>query len=139
MVKPLSPEEVLDIAELRLALISLAVKPAHPHLAPADFDHAYELAKRMTRTNSAKGLFECNRSFWDTIFGKAQRPILREVFRQLDGIGHPGRLVSWWVCIQWQSCFPRPRSLEAEQPMRTCTRTRLGVGRWVNNRHTKNI
>jgi hypothetical protein len=51
--QPLSPEEVSDIAELRLALISLAVKPAHRHLAPADFDHAYELAKRMTRTNSA--------------------------------------------------------------------------------------
>jgi DNA-binding GntR family transcriptional regulator len=84
IVKPLSPEEVLDIAELRLALISLAVKPAHRHLAPADFDHAYELAKRMTRTNSAKELFECNRSFWDTIFGKAERPILHEVFRQLE-------------------------------------------------------
>ena len=29
IVKPLSPEEVLDIAELRLALISLALKPAY--------------------------------------------------------------------------------------------------------------
>ena len=28
-VKPLSPEEALDIAELRLSLITLAVKPAH--------------------------------------------------------------------------------------------------------------
>jgi len=84
IVKPLSPEEVLDIADLRLALISLAVKPAHRHLAPADFDHAYELARRITRTNSATEHFECNRSFWDIIFGKAERPILREVFRQLE-------------------------------------------------------
>jgi DNA-binding GntR family transcriptional regulator len=84
IVKPLSPEEVLDIAELRLALISLAVKPAHRHLAPADFDHAYELARRITRTNSAKEHLECNRSFWDTIFRKAERPILREVFSQLE-------------------------------------------------------
>ena len=45
IVKPISLEEVLDIAELRLALISLAVKPAHRHLSPADFDRAYELAK----------------------------------------------------------------------------------------------
>jgi DNA-binding GntR family transcriptional regulator len=37
-VKPLSAAEVLDIAELRLALISLALKPAHRHLSPADFD-----------------------------------------------------------------------------------------------------
>jgi DNA-binding GntR family transcriptional regulator len=87
IVKPLSAEEALDIAELRLALISLTIKPAYRHLSPADFDQAYELAKRMTRTNSAKELFECNRSFWDTIFGKAERPILREVFRQLEDRG----------------------------------------------------
>jgi DNA-binding GntR family transcriptional regulator len=77
----------LDIAELRLALISLAVKPAHRHLSPADFDHAYDLAKRLTRTNSAKEHFEYNRLFWDAIFTKAQRPILREVFRQLEDRG----------------------------------------------------
>jgi len=87
MVKPLSSEEALDIAELRLALISLAIKPAHRHLSPADFDHAYDLAKRLTRTNSATEHFECNRSFWDIIFAKAERPILREVFRQLEDRG----------------------------------------------------
>ena len=87
MVKPLSWEEALDIAELRLALISLAIKPAHRHLSPADFDHAYDLAKRLTRTRSAKEHFEYNRLFWDSIFSKAQRPILREVFRQLEERG----------------------------------------------------
>jgi hypothetical protein len=39
------------------------------------------------RTNSAKQHFECNRLFWDIIFSKAQRPILREVFRQLEDRG----------------------------------------------------
>jgi DNA-binding GntR family transcriptional regulator len=87
IVKPLSPEEALDIAELRLALISLALKPAHRHLSPADFDHAYDLAKRLTRINNAKEHFEYNRHFWDSIFSKAQRPILREVFRQLEDRG----------------------------------------------------
>ena len=87
MIKPLSWEEALDIAELRLALISLAVKPAHRHLSPADFDHAYDLAKRATRTRSAKEHFEWNRSFWDIIFVKTERPILREVFRQLEDRG----------------------------------------------------
>jgi DNA-binding GntR family transcriptional regulator len=84
IVKPLSVAEVMDIAELRLALISLALKPAHRHLSPADFDHAYDLAKRITRTGNAKDFFENNRQFWDTILSKAQRPILWEVFRQLD-------------------------------------------------------
>src|SRR6201993_747332 len=33
-VKPLSPEEALDIGELRLSIITLAVKPAYRHLSP---------------------------------------------------------------------------------------------------------
>jgi DNA-binding GntR family transcriptional regulator len=73
----------LDIAELRLSLITLAAKPAYRHLSPADFDLAYALAKQMTRSNSAKEYFEYDRRFWDIIFEKAQRPILWEVFRQL--------------------------------------------------------
>jgi DNA-binding GntR family transcriptional regulator len=84
IVKPLSAAEVLDIAELRLSLISLALKPAHRHLPPADFDLAYDLAKRITRTKSGREAFECNRLFWDIIFKKAERPILWETFRQLD-------------------------------------------------------
>jgi DNA-binding GntR family transcriptional regulator len=56
----LSAAEVLDIAELRLALISLALKPAYRHLSPADLDHAYDLAKRLTRFNNAKDFFEYN-------------------------------------------------------------------------------
>jgi DNA-binding GntR family transcriptional regulator len=84
VVKPLSPGEAMDIAELRLALISLAAKPAHRHLSPADFDTAYALARQLTRSNSAKEHFTYNRQFWDIIFEKTQRPVLCEVFRQLD-------------------------------------------------------
>jgi DNA-binding GntR family transcriptional regulator len=74
----------MDVAELRLSLITLAAKPAYRHLSPTDFDLAYGLAKQMTRTNNAKEYFEYDRRFWDIIFEKAQRPILWEVFRQLD-------------------------------------------------------
>ena len=84
IVKPLSPKEALDIAELRLVLINLAAKPAHRHLSPADFELAYGLAKQITRSNSAKEHFEYNRQFWDIIFGKTDRPILRDVFRRLE-------------------------------------------------------
>jgi DNA-binding GntR family transcriptional regulator len=83
-VKPFSAAEVVDIAELRLALISLALKPAYRHLSLADFDHAYDLAKRVTRSNSARDFFEYNCQFWEIIFSKAHRPVLREVFRQLE-------------------------------------------------------
>ena len=84
IVKPLSAAEVSDIAELRLALISLVLKPAYRHLSPADFDHAYDLAKRITRASNAKEHFEYHSQFWDGLFNKAQRPILGEVFRQLN-------------------------------------------------------
>jgi len=84
VVKPLSPDEVLDIAELRLAVITLAAKAAYRHLSPADFDLAYGLAKQITRSNSAKEHFECNRRFWNIIFEGPRRPIRWEVFRQLD-------------------------------------------------------
>ena len=72
-MKPLSPQEAMDIADLRLSLITLAAKPAYRHLSPTD-----------SRTKSAKEYFEYDRRFWDIIFEKAQRPILWEVFRQLD-------------------------------------------------------
>jgi DNA-binding GntR family transcriptional regulator len=80
LVTPLSAAELYDIAEIRLAFIAVAVEPAYPHLAPADFDLAYDLAKRITRTKSAREAFECDRRFWDTIFQKADRPILWETF-----------------------------------------------------------
>jgi DNA-binding GntR family transcriptional regulator len=84
VVKPLSPEEVLDIAELRLAVITLAAKEAYRHVSPADLDLAHGLAKQITRSNSAKEQFECNRRFWDILFEGTRRPIRWEVFRQLD-------------------------------------------------------
>jgi len=84
VVRPLSPEELFDIAELRLAVITLAAKAAYRHLSPADFDLAYGLAKQITRSNSAKEHFECNRRFWNIIFEGPRRPIRWEVFRQLD-------------------------------------------------------
>src|SRR6516225_6441367 len=84
VVKPLSPEEVLDIAELRLAVITLAAKTAYRHLSPADFDLAYGLAKQITRSNSAKEQFEYNRRFWNILFEGARRPVRCAMFRQLD-------------------------------------------------------
>jgi DNA-binding GntR family transcriptional regulator len=84
IVKPLSPEEGLEIAELRLALISLAAKPAYPYLSPADFELAEKIARRLNRTQDPIEFFEEGVRFWHIIFEKAQRPILLEVFEQLE-------------------------------------------------------
>ena len=84
IVKPLSPEEGLEIAELRLALISLAAKPAYPHLSLADFELAEKIARRLNQTQDPVDFFEEGVRFWHVIFEKAQRPILLEVFEQLE-------------------------------------------------------
>jgi DNA-binding GntR family transcriptional regulator len=67
---------------VRPAFLSLA--RAYRQLSPADFDHASGLAKQGTRCNSAQEHFTYNRQFWDIIFEKTRRPVLWEVFRQLD-------------------------------------------------------
>ena len=108
IVKPLSPKEALDIAELRLALINLAAKPAHRHLSPADFDLAYGLAKKITRSNNSKEHFEYNRQFWDIVLEKTQRPILRDVFRGLED-----RLARYYPLFH--KLFPDPATSPRQQ------------------------
>jgi DNA-binding GntR family transcriptional regulator len=103
MVRPLSSAETHEIAEVRLALIALAVKPAYRQLAPADFDLASDLAKRITRTKSVREAFECNRRFWDIIFQKAERPILWEMFRKLDD-----RMTRYYTLLL--ELYPNPES-----------------------------
>ena len=84
IVKTLSPEEGLEIADLRLALISLAAKPAYPHLSLADFNLTEKIAGRLNRTQDPIEFFEEGVRFWHIIFEKARRPILLEVFEQLE-------------------------------------------------------
>jgi len=108
VVKPLSPEEVLDIAELRLAVITLAARAAYRYLSPADFDLAYGLARKITRSSSAKEHFECNRRFWDILFEGPRRPIRWEVFRQLDA-----RMARYYPLFH--KVFPDPATRPRQQ------------------------
>jgi GntR family transcriptional regulator, trigonelline degradation regulator len=108
VVKPLSVEETLDIAEIRLALITLAAKATYRHLSPADFDLANGLAKQITRSNSAKEQFEYNRRFWDIIFEKTGRPILWEEFTRLDD-----RLTRYYPLVL--KLFPNPATRPRQQ------------------------
>jgi DNA-binding GntR family transcriptional regulator len=108
VVKSLSPEEALDIAELRLALISLAAKRAYRHLSPADFDLAYRLAKQITRSNNAKEYFERSHQFWNIYFGKTDRHILWDVFSGLED-----RLIRYVPLIL--KLFPDPATRPRQQ------------------------
>ena len=84
IVKPLSAQEDLEIAGLRLALVSLAAKPAYPQLSPADFDRAADIAVRLNQTQDPVEFFYGIMGFWQIIFGKAQQPVLLEVLTQLE-------------------------------------------------------
>ena len=55
IVKPILGEEIMDIAELSLALTSLVLKPAYRYLSPADFEAAFNLAKQITRAPRPEG------------------------------------------------------------------------------------
>jgi DNA-binding GntR family transcriptional regulator len=125
IVRPLSAAEVLDIAELRLALISLAIKPAYRRLSPTDLDHAYDLAKRLTRVNNARDFFEYNWQFWDSIFSKAQRPILPEVFRQLED-----RMARYYPLLL--KLFPTARPSEILMEM--CRKGEITEALWHSKR-----
>jgi DNA-binding GntR family transcriptional regulator len=57
IVKPLSAQEALEIAGLRLALVSLAAKPAYAQLSPADFDRAENIALRLNQTQDPSNVF----------------------------------------------------------------------------------
>ena len=57
IVKPLSAQEDLEIAGLRLALVSLAAKPAYPQLSPADLDRAEDIAVRLKQTQNPPNFF----------------------------------------------------------------------------------
>src|SRR5262249_368095 len=55
-----------------------------PSPLPSRFDYAHNLARRITRSNNSRHHFQYHSQFWDGIFSKTQRPVLREVFRQLN-------------------------------------------------------
>ena len=57
IVKPLSAQEALEIARIRLALASLAAKPAYPQLPSADFDRAAYIAVRLNETQDPSNFF----------------------------------------------------------------------------------
>ena len=108
ILKPLSSEEALDIAELRFSLITLAAKPAHRHLPGLILTLFNRLAKQITRSNNAKEHFEYNRQFWDIVLEKTQRPILRDVFRGLED-----RLARYYPLFH--KLFPDPATRPRQQ------------------------
>jgi DNA-binding GntR family transcriptional regulator len=109
-VKPLSAKEALDIQEIRMDLITFAVKTAHRHLSAGDFDRAYELANQITRSNNAKERFEINHHFWDIIFEASRRPVRHEIFRQLDD-----RLSRYYPLLL--KLYPDPKVRPRQQKM----------------------
>jgi DNA-binding GntR family transcriptional regulator len=83
MGEPAVPERRNDGHELEKVPV-LIVKKIRDAILDETFQPGERLPEAELAKNSAREHFDYNRQFWDIIFEKTQRPVLWEVFRQLD-------------------------------------------------------
>jgi DNA-binding GntR family transcriptional regulator len=83
MREPAVPERRNDGHELEKVPV-LIVKKIRDAILDETFQPGERLPEAELAKNSAREHFDYNRQFWDIIFEKTQRPVLWEVFRQLD-------------------------------------------------------
>ena len=92
-----------ELPELPTELNGLLVIPGQDTIPRPNEGLLLQLAKQVTRSNSVKDFFEYNCQFWDSIFSKAQRPVLGEVFRQLED-----RMARYYPLLL--KLFPKPET-----------------------------
>jgi DNA-binding GntR family transcriptional regulator len=83
MVSSLSPTEAQEICEIRLALETMALQLAIPHLSDADLDHAAQLLQETEQTTEPMRWAELNWQFHSTLYRAANRPRLLSMIRTL--------------------------------------------------------
>ncbi len=76
MVAPLSPAEAQEIAEIRIALETLALRLALPNLLPRDLRHAHAILDDLDGELDSAQWGALNRDFHQTLYTPAQRPQL---------------------------------------------------------------
>ncbi|MCC6176996.1 MAG: GntR family transcriptional regulator [Chloroflexi bacterium] len=104
----LSPEEVAEIFELRVALVKAAVCKAVPNLTDDQIDRLVEIAQAQGTEHDMSGRARLNHDFYRTLFERLDRPrwratmdkLEREVERFLQPIDRPhlGHLELVKVC-----------------------------------------
>lgn len=81
VVATLQPEEVLEIAQMRLALESVALERSFARMRPADLDEAEEVLVLLDRAESLAERNRLNRRFHAALYGLS--PEMR-LFRHID-------------------------------------------------------
>jgi DNA-binding GntR family transcriptional regulator len=76
MVAPLSPAEAQEIAEIRIALETLALRLALPNLMPRDLRHASGILDDLDGELDSAQWGALNRDFHQTLYTPAERPQL---------------------------------------------------------------
>jgi DNA-binding GntR family transcriptional regulator len=74
IVASLSPEEVEEIVELRIALESLLLERAIPRLGEEDFAAAEKIIRRLDKTRTLNDQLTLNIEFHGCLYAKAGRP-----------------------------------------------------------------
>src|SRR5262249_42294628 len=76
MVAPLRPDEAQEIAEIRIALETLALRLALPKLTPRDLRHARGILEDLDGERDSARWGALNRDFHQCLYAPAQRPQL---------------------------------------------------------------
>ncbi len=114
VVACLVPEEVEEIAELRVALEGLALSLSLPHLDAAKLDEAEAIVDLMDGEGSIARRNELNREFHLTLYSGVQRPRLERQIRSLyDGFDRYLRIEHSLLDRQAESQKEHRRILDA--------------------------
>lgn len=103
-VAPLSPESVLEVAEMRAALEVLALRHAAPRLTEADLRSASEALGQSEASADIQAWETGNRRFHRAIVGPCEMPRLLRAIEELQSVG-ARHLFAAWRDLDW-----RPRS-----------------------------
>ncbi|MBF2047593.1 MAG: GntR family transcriptional regulator [Leptolyngbya sp. IPPAS B-1204] len=115
MVSSLSPSEAQEICEIRMALETMALQLAIPHLSDADLDRAAQLLQETEQTTEPMRWAELNWQFHSALYQPANRPRLLSMIKTL----HIN--VDRYIRLQMQELQYRDRSqAEHHQLLAAC-------------------
>jgi DNA-binding GntR family transcriptional regulator len=95
IVASLSPEEVEEIVELRVALESLLLERAIPRLGEEDFAAAEKIIRKLDKTRTMNDQLTLNIEFHGCLYAKAGRPRTLALYEKLRLAFEPYLRLLW--------------------------------------------
>lgn len=130
MVSSLSPTEAQEICEIRIALETMALQLAIPHISDADLNRAAQLLQETEQITDPIYWADLNWQFHSTLYTAANRPRLLNMIRTL----HVN--VDRYIRLQMQELNYRDRSqLEHHQLLVACRQQDIPVAIQILQQH----